>query len=212
MEEPDRLQSMGSLRVGHNLSDFTFPFHFHALEKEMATHSIILAWRIPRTAEPGGLLSMGSHRVRHDWSNLAAAASYEVVLDKGICISGGEQKVTYFAGILWDLKIKELSLLFSPVSCLLMFCDPQRPNVSECKKSGWGETCPCLGVDCSSLASHLSCPSFPPEFQNTEHCSGVSGGDFTLSERRTTWPLCKWTVRAWWFNSRHPEGVRSRFG
>ena len=48
------------------LSDFTFTFHFHALEKEMATHSRVLAWRIPGTGEPGGLLSMGSHRVGHD--------------------------------------------------------------------------------------------------------------------------------------------------
>ena len=48
------------------LSDFPFTFHFHVLEKEMATHSSVLAWRIPGTAEPGGLLSMGSHRVGHD--------------------------------------------------------------------------------------------------------------------------------------------------
>ena len=48
------------------LSDFTFTFHFLALEKEMATHSSVLAWRIPGTREPGGLPSMGSHRVRHD--------------------------------------------------------------------------------------------------------------------------------------------------
>ena len=48
------------------LSDFTFTFHFHALEKEMATHSSVLAWRIPGTAEPGGLLSMGSQRVGPD--------------------------------------------------------------------------------------------------------------------------------------------------
>ena len=48
------------------LSDFTFPFHFHALEKEMATRSSVLAWRIPGTGEPGGLLSMGSHEVGHD--------------------------------------------------------------------------------------------------------------------------------------------------
>ena len=48
------------------LSGFTFTFHFHALEKEMATHSSALAWRIPGTGEPGGLPSMGSHRVRHD--------------------------------------------------------------------------------------------------------------------------------------------------
>ena len=57
------------------LSDFTFTFHFHALEKETATHSSVLAWRIPGTGEPGELPSMGSHRVGHDWSDLAAAAA-----------------------------------------------------------------------------------------------------------------------------------------
>ena len=56
------------------LSDFTFTFHFHALEKEMATHSSVLAWRIPGMGEPRGLPSMGLHRVGLDWSNLAAAA------------------------------------------------------------------------------------------------------------------------------------------
>ena len=57
------------------LSNFTFTFHFHALEKEMATHSSVLAWRVPGMAEPGGLLSMGLCRVGHDWSNLAAEAA-----------------------------------------------------------------------------------------------------------------------------------------
>ena len=57
------------------LSDLTFTFHFQALEKEMATPSRVLAWRIPGMAEPGGLLSMGPHRIGHDWSNLAAAAA-----------------------------------------------------------------------------------------------------------------------------------------
>ena len=56
------------------LSDFTFTFHFHALEKEMATHSSVLVWRIPGMGEPDGLPSMGSHRVGHEWSDLAAAA------------------------------------------------------------------------------------------------------------------------------------------
>ena len=65
MEEPGRLQSMGSLSRTR-LSGFTFTFHFHALEKEMATHSSILAWRIPETGELGGLPSMGSHRVGQD--------------------------------------------------------------------------------------------------------------------------------------------------
>ena len=55
------------------LSDFPFTFHFHALGKEMATHSSVLAWRIPGMGEPGGLPSMGSHRVGHDWSDLAIA-------------------------------------------------------------------------------------------------------------------------------------------
>ena len=58
------------------LSDFTFIFHFHALEKEVATHSSVLAWRIPGTGEPGGLPSMGSHRVGHDWSDLAAGIDW----------------------------------------------------------------------------------------------------------------------------------------
>ena len=61
------------------LRDFTFTFHFHALEKEMATRSGVLAWRIPGTGEPGGLPSMVLHRVGHDWSDLAAAAAALVV-------------------------------------------------------------------------------------------------------------------------------------
>ena len=59
------LQFMG-LQSQTRLSDFTSPFHLHALEKEMATHSSVLAWRIPGTGELGGLLSMGSQRVGHD--------------------------------------------------------------------------------------------------------------------------------------------------
>ena len=58
------------------LSDLTFTFHLHALEKEMATHSSVLASRIPGMGVPGGLPSMGSHRDRHDWSDLAAAADH----------------------------------------------------------------------------------------------------------------------------------------
>ena len=62
-EEPGRLQSTGLLT---RLSDFTFTFHFHALEKEMANHFSVPAWRILGMGEPGGLLSMWSHRVGHD--------------------------------------------------------------------------------------------------------------------------------------------------
>ena len=65
-EEPGRLQSMGSLRVGHDRATSLSLFTFMHWEKEMAPHSSTLAWRIPGTGEPGGLPSMGSHRVRHD--------------------------------------------------------------------------------------------------------------------------------------------------
>ena len=73
----------GATKSRTRLSDFTFTFHFPALEKEMATHSSVLAWRIPGTGEPGGLPPMGLHRVGHDWSDLAAAAAAVLVYLSG---------------------------------------------------------------------------------------------------------------------------------
>ena len=73
----------GVVKSQTQLSDFTFAFHFHALETEMATHSSVLTWRIPGTGEPGGLPSMGSHRVGHDWSDLAAAVAAGDIRDSG---------------------------------------------------------------------------------------------------------------------------------
>ena len=75
------------------LRDFTFTFHFHALEKEMAAHFSVLAWRVPGMGEPGGLPSLGSHRVGHDWSDLAAAAAldYKVKRDKDNRVLSREQ-------------------------------------------------------------------------------------------------------------------------
>ena len=81
----------GVVKTRTQLKNFTITFHFHALEKAIAAHSSVLAWRIPGTGEPGGLLSMGSHRVRHDWRDLAAAAaacvwhqcSYNLLLCEG---------------------------------------------------------------------------------------------------------------------------------
>ena len=75
------------------LSDFTFTFHFHALEKEMAIHSSVLAWRIPGTGEPGGLPSMGSHRVGHDWSDLAER---ETKLSRTSCLTRSNEQVLVF--------------------------------------------------------------------------------------------------------------------
>ena len=95
------------------LTDFTFTFHFHALEKEMATHSSVLAWRIPGMAEPGGLLSVGSHRVGHDWSNLAAAAAacWINLLLHGLfcffvlfCFLQGLRKLCFIPDLVWFFK------------------------------------------------------------------------------------------------------------
>ena len=90
------------------LSNFTFTFHFHALEKEMATHSSVLAWRISGMGEPGGLPSMGSHRVGHDWSDLAAAAWL-----------GHSSSPSGFQGFLWpssSQRKRVLSLVVSFIS------------------------------------------------------------------------------------------------
>ena len=103
------------------LSDFTFTFHCHALEKAMVTHSSVLAWRIPGTGEPGGLPSMGSHRVGHNWSDLAAAA--EVLVQKeGWHTTGSQQHY-------WRRPGKASGA--EPVG----FCRPSRISPNECKES-----------------------------------------------------------------------------
>ena len=85
------------------LSNFAFTFHCYALEKEMETHSSVLAWRIPGMGEPGGLPSMGSHRVRHDWSNLAAAATtFSYKSCPGIKSSESESEVAQSCPTLCD--------------------------------------------------------------------------------------------------------------
>ena len=81
------------------LSNFTFPFHFHALEKEMATHSSVLAWRIPWMGEPGGLPSVGSHRVGHDWSDLAAAYMHAARVHTHTSMHRREREFTLLSSI-----------------------------------------------------------------------------------------------------------------
>ena len=76
-----RRSPVGCSPWGCSESDRTERLHLHALEKEMATYSSILAWRIPGTGEPGGLPSMGSHRVGHDWSDIAAVAAHVFMYD-----------------------------------------------------------------------------------------------------------------------------------
>ena len=117
------------------LSDFIFTFHFHALEKEMATHSSVLAWRIPGTGEPGGLPSMGSHRIGHDWSELATAAA--TIGDREhnfmyycICVFSSVNIQTFFSMIVTESSIVlpfksmvHFELIFFKVWVLfLLFC------------------------------------------------------------------------------------------
>ena len=87
-------------------SDTTGLLHFHALEKEMATRSSVLAWRIPGTGEPGGLPSMGLYRVRNDWSDLAAAAKWQLIISLSIFflilpINFYDTYVQYFGHLMW---------------------------------------------------------------------------------------------------------------
>ena len=83
-------------------SDMTERLHFHALEKEMATHCSVLAWRIPGTGKPVGLPSMGSHRVRNDWSDLAEAAIKKIIINVLLFHMSAILKNT-ISGIIWPL-------------------------------------------------------------------------------------------------------------
>ena len=97
------------------LSDFTFTFPFHALEKEMATHSSILAWRIPGMGEPGGLLSVGLHRVGHDWSNLAAAAAAMTNIERFALETNRDHSVVFEVAskyCIWDSLLTMMATPF----------------------------------------------------------------------------------------------------
>ena len=117
---------MESQRVGHDWATSLSLFTFKALEKEMATHSSVLTWRIPGTAEPGGLPSMGSHRFRHDWSNLEAAAAAEAVVlssltwETNTCLCSLSYKTqmkttTQHIFDLWNIRFQSSSI---PISTL----------------------------------------------------------------------------------------------
>ena len=106
----------GVTKSQERLSDFTFTFHFHALEKEMATHSSVLAWRIPGTGKPGGLLSMGSHRVRHDWSDLAAG-----------------NELPFFSQFTSSYKVTRITLCYTVVGQQTFYKGPNFKHFRLCK-------------------------------------------------------------------------------
>ena len=133
------------------LSDFTFSFHFHALEKEMATHSSVLAWRIPGMAEPGGLLSVGSHRVRHDWSNLAAAAAAVGSEKPPVSV----HLVSHILqGYLWEWAFKKHGSIYSFYDIQQLLKQALPSTFSESQGN----------LTCFSLWLELAPPHLHPEF------------------------------------------------
>ena len=114
------------------LSDFTFTFHFHALQKEMGPHSSVLALKIPGTVEPGGLPSMGSHRVGHDWSDLAAAAAAWTIAHQAP-LSRGLARQEHWSGLLGPPPGDLPNLWTEPISLVSpalagMFFTTRAPN------------------------------------------------------------------------------------
>ena len=120
------------------LSDFTFTFHFHALEKEMATHSSVLAWRIPGTREPGGLPSMGSHRVGHDWSDLVAAAAAADLSWRSVILMYYTIRFEFFAVSLVVFEVAYWRRKWQPTPVPLPGESQERGSLVVCPR--WGHT------------------------------------------------------------------------
>ena len=104
------------------LSDFTFTFHFPALEKEMATRSSVLVWRIPGTVEPGGLPSMGSHRVGHNWSNLVALVR-KIYSHGGRYYLATETYISQHILSCWIFTWKNMDLVWKQVWYWTLICN-----------------------------------------------------------------------------------------
>ena len=167
-------------------TNFTFTFHFHALEKEMATHSSVLAWRIPGTRSLGGLPPMGSHRVRHDWSGLAAAVA---AWTKWNCFFCKLEMVEYQQfHVVQSNNVDRLKSLPAP----LIFSSHFSASDTTCFTIS-----PLEYKLCEGYRSHISClPVYP---QNPPHylACGCSVSSFWVIER------------TWLFEGRRREAIVS---
>ena len=151
------------------LSDFTFSFHSCALEKEMATHSSVLAWRIPGMGAPGGLQSMGSHRVGHDWSDLAATAA-ETRRALGLLNLKATTSKVYRESCFRNISL-HLSLVFF-LTCQTKHLKMRKKKESIMKPSYLWDTCLCQSSFSRSIAvinqkKHTTCVIY---------CSNISAG------------------------------------
>ena len=142
----------GSLGVRHNwaTSFSLFTFHFHALEKEMATHSSVLAWRIPGTGEPGGLPSVGSHRVGHDWSDLASKQA-SMYLRIYVHFS-----ITVFSGYMSSSGAGGSLVVVQLLSCVWLFATPWTAarQASLSISTSWSLLKP-MSIDSKMSSNHL---------------------------------------------------------
>ena len=141
--------------VASRLSDFTLFFHFRALEKEMATHSSVLAWRIPGMGEPGGLPSMGSHRVGHDWSDLAAASlinfdSHLIFTVLRLNSVSCTQQTSPSSRNLWHISTRRIGKYFSAFNLLTSL---PHHHTCEGKKSSTKENYFCIWSSSISQSS-----------------------------------------------------------
>ena len=182
------------------LSDFPFTFHFHALEKEMATHSSVLAWKIPGTGEPGGLPSLGSHRVGHDWSDLAAARS---ILDAALSNSSTLIPAAFLFKNSYSVQFNSAPL--SPTLCNPMNCNTPGLPVRHQHPASTQTHVQCVG-DAIQPSHPLSSPS-PPALNLSQHQSlikwvsysrggqniGVSPSTSTLPMNTQDWSPLGWT-------------------
>ena len=170
MEEPGRLQSRGSLRVGNNWVTSLLLFTFMHWRRQwthwkpmnpLATHSSVLSWRIPGMGEPGGLPSMGSHRVEHNWSDLAATAANSVQFSSVVSDS------------LWSHELQQAR---PP-------CPSPTPGVylNSCPSSQW-----CYPAISSSVIPFSSCPQSLPASGSFLMSQLFTGGDVPLEK-----PICR---------------------
>ena len=188
------------------LSDFTFTFHFHALEKEMATHSSVLAWRILGMGEPGGLLSMGSPRVWHNWSDFAAAAT---------CIILWKHTTLGRDAVLDASCVCHLCVCSGCTSCACSLPLENKFSLSLHQQSSAGIDFICGDWLKDGAATqtkpriqscHVYCsfenglPCFPPGFElcgqeNEANVSRHATNGWSLSDKRTNQVEGKWSPR-----------------